>query len=314
MTTIPTPEELQRRYEIACDLKQPVDREKIIDAMGRFARGVSKHPVEVRIATSQDEFYRAAWDARDARDARAAWDARDAWDARAARAAWDASWDLSWLSITAVGAAALGDQKTAAVWLPLFEAFEAGAFVCLWLPDAVVVAVRPEVVLVDDRRRLHAENAPAFRWLGVDDYWHHGVLMPSNLAADKSLITAARIDAETNAEVRRVLIEWFGVALYVRESGAGIVHADVDQYGRPRRLLRRDVPGDEPIVMIEVTNSTAEPDGSFRTYMLRVDPNAYGGRASRECHAAVASLCRRKSDRAQLYFKRPEDYAPRIET
>ena len=30
---------------------------------------------------------------------------------------------------------------------------------------------------------------------------------------------------------------------------------------------------DEPLVMIEVINSTQEPDGSFKTYFLRVPPN-----------------------------------------
>jgi len=66
--------------------------------------------------------------------------------------------------------------------------------------------------------------------------------------------------------------------------------------------------------MVEVTNSTAEPDGSFRHYMLRVDPNAYGGRAARECQAAIASTWRDKRDRSKLFFARPDDYVLEIET
>jgi hypothetical protein len=38
-------------------------------------------------------------------------------------------------------------------------------------------------------------------------------------------------------------------------------------------LWRRNVPGGEPIVMIEVVNSTPEPDGSWKRYWLRVPPN-----------------------------------------
>jgi hypothetical protein len=32
------------------------------------------------------------------------------------------------------------------------------------------------------------------------------------------------------------------------------------------------VPGDEPIVAVEVVNSTRAPDGSFKRYWLRVPP------------------------------------------
>lgn len=178
-----------------------------------------------------------------------------------------------------------------------------------------IVTDRPLKLMVDDRNRPHCDDGPFAEWAdGTKFYAVHGVLVPWDIIEKPETITVARIDAETNAEVRRVMLGRFGIARYVRESGANVVHSDTDQYGRSRRLLRRDVPDDEPIVMIEVTNSTPEPDGAFRTYMLRVDPNAYGGRASKECHAAIASTFRAKRDRSKLYFARPEDYSPRIET
>ncbi|GAA2645547.1 hypothetical protein GCM10009864_04690 [Streptomyces lunalinharesii] len=37
-------------------------------------------------------------------------------------------------------------------------------------------------------------------------------------------------------------------------------------------LWRVDLPDDEPVVMVEVVNSTPEPDGTHRTYWLRVPP------------------------------------------
>jgi hypothetical protein len=37
-------------------------------------------------------------------------------------------------------------------------------------------------------------------------------------------------------------------------------------------LWRIDMPGDEPVVIVEVVNSTPEPDGTSRTYWLRVPP------------------------------------------
>ena len=73
---------------------------------------------------------------------------------------------------------------------------------------------------------------------------------------------------------RRVMLEHFGFERYLRESGAKKQHTD--EYGT---LWRVNIPGDEPLVMVEVINSTAEPDGSFRTYFLRVPPQTSTARA-----------------------------------
>ena len=37
-------------------------------------------------------------------------------------------------------------------------------------------------------------------------------------------------------------------------------------------LHRKEIPDDEPLVMVKVKNSTAEPDGIFKNYYLRVPP------------------------------------------
>jgi hypothetical protein len=186
-----------------------------------------------------------------------------------------------------------------------------------WWPfqGAVIITERPNLLNRDERGRLHSENAPAIRY---PDGWAihavHGVRMPGELVEDHSKITVARIDTESNAEVRRVLIGWYGVDRYMRDSGARVVHADNDPLGNPRRLLWRDLPGDEPIVMVEVTDSTPQPDGHRKIYTLRVDPKAYGGKAGRECHAAIASTWRHKGDANKLFFAKPEAYQPVVET
>ena len=63
------------------------------------------------------------------------------------------------------------------------------------------------------------------------------------------------------------MTELYGQDRYIRDSGVKPVHAD--DYGT---LYRKEVPGDEAIVMVKVVNSTAEPDGSFKDYWLRVPP------------------------------------------
>ena len=98
-------------------------------------------------------------------------------------------------------------------------------------------------------------------------YAVHGVRVPAHVIESPKSITVEEIEKETNAEVRRVMMERYGLDRYIKDSGAHKVHSD--DWGT---LWRKDVPDDEPLVMVEVLNSTPEPDGSFKTYFLRCDP------------------------------------------
>jgi len=158
-------------------------------------------------------------------------------------------------------------------WLPFFEAFEAGAFSLLWTATEVVVSTLPSAVRVDDRRRLHCADGPAFAWLDIRDYYVRGVYVPEYVVERPSEISVQKIDAEKNAEVRRVMIERYGQDHYLLDSNAQEIHRD--DYGV---LYRKEIPGDEPLVMVKVVNSTAEPDGTFKDYFLRVPPNMTSAR------------------------------------
>lgn len=178
-----------------------------------------------------------------------------------------------------------------------------------------VVSDFPEILTYDDQDRPHGENAPHVRWRdGSAIYSAHGVDIPAWIIETPEKLTAKKILSERNAEVRRVMMEKMTPARFITEANAQIVHEDKDGLGKSRRLLRVEIPGDEPLVMVEVTNSTAEPDGTFRVYHLRVDPNAYNGRAGRECLAAIASTWRKKKPGTPLMFSTPEEYVLAIET
>ena len=71
------------------------------------------------------------------------------------------------------------------------------------------------------------------------------------------------------------MIDRYGLERYVRDSGAAVAHAD--EVGT---LYRIDVPNDEPIVTVSVTNSTPEPDGTSKQYLLRVPPDITTARAA----------------------------------
>ena len=88
-----------------------------------------------------------------------------------------------------------------------------------------------------------------------------------NLFENPGKITVQMIDAETNAERRRLMVDLFGAVRYIQESGAKLLHED--RFGK---LYRKDQPGDEPLVFVEVLNRTPEPDGTFKHYWLPVNP------------------------------------------
>lgn len=121
---------------------------------------------------------------------------------------------------------------------------------------------RPAVIELDDRRRLHGrlEYPDGYRLFAL-----HGVRVSEAVASGN--FSAAEIDATNNAEVRRVMIDMYGIAKYLQETDTEVL--DRDECGV---LYRRVQLGDEPIVMVKVRNATAEPDGSFRNYFLRVPP------------------------------------------
>jgi hypothetical protein len=144
-----------------------------------------------------------------------------------------------------------------------------------WWPfqGGVILSERPTILSQDDQNRLHCEDGPAIQYPDGWGVWAvHGVRVSRELIEDHDWITVDRIQKESNAEIRRIMLDRYGYARYLEKSGAAVVDQDVDQLGLPRRLLRTEISGDEPLVMVEVKNSTPESDGSRKTYHLRVPP------------------------------------------
>lgn len=173
-----------------------------------------------------------------------------------------------------------------------------------------MVSDRPEFIHRDDRNRPHSIDGPFCRWRdGWAIYRWHGVTVTEEIVTGR--FTAKDIDAEKNAEVRRCMIEKYGADRYLRETRAELIHEDVDGLGQPRKLWRKEVLDDEPIVMVEVVNSTVEHDGSRKTYFLRVHPElrplslkGLGEPQKLTAHNAVAST----------FGMRGEEYRPAVET
>ncbi|MES9559062.1 MULTISPECIES: DUF6745 domain-containing protein [unclassified Streptomyces] len=139
-----------------------------------------------------------------------------------------------------------------------------------WWPyeRAVVISERPEALHRDEAGRLDRGDGPALAYRdGFALHAWRGMPVPAEFLEELNSLTPKRIREEENAELRRVMLEFYGYDRYLTESGAEPVHRDETGV-----LWRIALEGDEDVVMVEVVNSTPEPDGTHRVYWLRVPP------------------------------------------
>ncbi len=136
-----------------------------------------------------------------------------------------------------------------------------------------ILSERPLRMSFDEAGRPHSADGPAIAYGDGFEVWAwHGVGVPAEVIRDPDLITTRDIDDAWNAEARRVMIERFGgVERFLSEARATLIHED-----ETGRLWHRTQGGwnraSERVATVEVRNRTPEPDGTFRTYLLRVPP------------------------------------------
>src|SRR3990167_4648123 len=201
---------------------------------------------------------------------------------------------------------------------------------CVWYPHErfIMVSKRPKTInleLVDpnikrgwNSHRLHNETGTSIEWDGFALYHIHGVRVPEYVVMRSEEITVLAIESETNAEVRRIMMEKYGYERYMRDCNAVVVDECASDHEiiclRTARLLVKQIPDDEPVVYIDVLNSTPETDGTTKRNMLRVDPRAYNGMSARSCHAAIASTWRTDAESGNLVYQDYQDYRPVFES
>jgi hypothetical protein len=185
--------------------------------------------------------------------------------------------DAPWLSLVEALGHLRPEAPAGAALTGLAEVARSAGW-CWPYERLVIISERPLELHRDEPGRLHRGDGPALAYAGGQALhaWR-GMPLPADFIESLTDLSPARIDAEANAEQRRVMLEIYGYDRYLAETGAKPVHRDETGV-----LWRIDLPGDEPIVMVEVVNSTPEPDGSYRTYYLRVPP------ATRTARAGVA--------------------------
>ena len=126
---------------------------------------------------------------------------------------------------------------------------------------------RPAHFRRDGEDRFHCEDGPA---IGYRDGWGayawHGTPVPRWMIEEP--IRVKNIDQERNQEYRRIMLERMGMERFLADSGARFITKDPCG-----ELFVREMPEGEAIFMVKVINSSPEPDGTFKEYVLRVPPN-----------------------------------------
>ncbi len=146
------------------------------------------------------------------------------------------------------------------------DAFEKICFLC----------ELPTESLVNERGQLHNDSGPAMRFAdGFEIYAINGVVIPKDAMMASAKLTVDQIDKEQNVEVRRILIQRYGMERYLKDSSA--VEIDSDEFGV---LYKKSLHMDEPIVVVRVLNPTPEPDGTRKYYFLRVPPYMTSAKAA----------------------------------
>lgn len=180
------------------------------------------------------------------------------------------------------------------------------AAACGWwwpLRGLTILTERPVSILRDSQGRLHADRGPAIQYRdGWSLHAWHGVAVPRHVAERPHRITIEQVDDEADPDVRRVLVERYGIVRYLVDSGATEIQRD--RFGALyRQDAARPVAGDHPPdrtprMFVHVRNATQEADGTQRDYLLRVPPDVTSA------HEAVA----------WTFGKIAEDYDPIVET
>ncbi len=138
-----------------------------------------------------------------------------------------------------------------------------------FLEDVCFVGSYPKSTVLDNLGRLSNIGGPSAEYDdGYELYAVDGIVVPKKFVFAPESVTVEDVERETNVAVRRVLMESYGVIKFLADSNAVLI--DRDEFGE---LFRKELSNDEPLVMVCVTNSTMEPDGTYRKYFLRVPPS-----------------------------------------
>ena len=159
------------------------------------------------------------------------------------------------------------------LWLLITLAESAGP----WIANRGIALItdRPSDQHLDDQGRLHSWDEAALGWpAGPSFYRWHGIPVGEQLVLDPATLGPDLIQSEANVEVRRVMLERYGLERFLAEVHA--TQVDASRYGR----LYESWTQTGPFRYVEVENATLEPDGTRNRYVLLVPAHLQTARAA----------------------------------
>ncbi|XHX78084.1 MAG: DUF6745 domain-containing protein [Stenomitos frigidus ULC029] len=145
---------------------------------------------------------------------------------------------------------ALGCRYDLVKW-NLYQAVADNLYWCFPYENVCFTCDRPRLLRFDSENRLHAEGKPAIQFAdGYSLYSHHGVALPEKYGkAHPYQWQSEWLLTESNAELRRVLIQGIGYARICQELQA----VELDAW-REYALLKISADADvEPIYLLKMT-------------------------------------------------------------
>lgn len=168
----------------------------------------------------------------------------------------------------------------------------------LFMSGNIAIAIdHPAEVHIDSQMRPHNETGPAIRYSdGVAIHALCGEFIPEQFITNLHRIEPREILHSPNAEVRRILMQRYGVQKLLKDAHCVPLHTDEcgtlyhikDTRGGQSSISIRDWNFDAPMfittervieALVLVKNSTPEPDGTYKDYVLFVPPNITTARA-----------------------------------
>ncbi len=163
--------------------------------------------------------------------------------------------------------------------------------------DVAILTERPVSISMNANNQLHNPKGPAIAYAdGFAVYAWNGLRIPKKFIEERDKIDFKMIQAERNAEFKRVLVDLYGRDKFLADIKAKKI--DESKFGI---LWKGDDGTGEAYTIVEVTNATPEfinGKFDFRKFFLRVPPSM------KTAHEAVA----------WTFFKTPETYNPVAET
>lgn len=169
-------------------------------------------------------------------------------------------------------------------WIPWKDLSETGGYRYCH-NRFVIISDFPEYIGRDAANRAHCGDGPHLKWRdGTSCYSWHGIRVPQWILEHPETITVEKIHGETNAEVRRVMVEKYGMQPYLADMGAKPISEFTDEGGQPVRLY--DVQG---LRRLRLVNSTPDPDGTRREFFSRVPARFNDARQARDWFCQIES-------------------------